>query len=303
MANLSRELNNATGANGLDQGGLWKEVTDGSRFPFSIPTIYTIHGRTGPQANHWGNSDNIWTSYHNYMANGNDHPRAFWWCLNDIRLDNNGHSDGSLENWDNKAQRLIQYAGSRSAGSCDTQYFVHPHGDSNNPMEYRQMYLRNYHPTTAFSVTVYAAHSNYWSSGHDGSSLILWQPNANGSYAAVTGGTWTTLANRQGGNSHGYTMSGTFTIQPQTTAVVQMNNTMHYWTNSSQAKKLFANNQFYRLEDTFGANYSGAFWIQPDHRMLFTAATYSQPGENTHNTATDQVYKIWNRAAQLYGNR
>jgi hypothetical protein len=37
--------------------------------------------------------------------------------------------------------------------------------------------------------------------------------------------------------------------------------------------------------------------------MLFTAATYSQPGENTHNTATDQVYKIWNRAAQLYGNR
>jgi hypothetical protein len=303
MANLSRELNNAIGANGLDQGGLWKEVTDGSRFPFSIPTIYTVHGRTGPQNYTWGNSDNIWTSYHNYMANGNDHPRAFWWCLNDIRLDNNGHADGSLENFDHQTMRVIQYAGSRMAGSIDTQYFVHPHGASNNPLEYRQMYLRNFHPTTAFSVTVYGTHSDHWSSGHDGSSLILWQPNVNGSYAAVTGGTWTTLANRTSASSIGYTWSGTFTIQPQTTVVVQQNNTMHYWTNSSQAKKLFASNAYYRLEDTFGANYGGAYWIQPDLRMTFTAATYSQPAENSHATATDQVYKIWNRAALLYGNR
>jgi hypothetical protein len=303
MANLSRELNNAIGANGLDQGGLWKEVTDGSRFPFSIPTIYTVHGRTGPQNYTWGNSDNIWTSYHNYMANTNDHPRAFWWCLNDIRLDNNGHADGSLENFDHQTMRVIQYAGSRMAGSIDTQYFVHPHGASNNPLEYRQMYLRNFHPTTAFSVTVYGTHSDHWSSGHDGSSLILWQPNVNGSYAAVTGGTWTTLANRTGQSSIGYTWSGTFTIQPQTTVVVQQNNTMHYWTNSSQAKKLFASNAYYRLEDTFGANYGGAYWIQPDLRMTFTAATYSQPAENSHGTATDQVYKIWNRAALLYGNR
>jgi hypothetical protein len=303
MANLSRELNNATGANGLDQGGLWKEVTDGSRFPFSIPTIYTVHGRVGPQNYTWGNSDNIWTNYHNYMNNGNDHPRAFWWCLNDIRLDNNGHADGGLENFDHQTMRVIQYAGSRMAGSIDTQYFVHPHGASNNSIEYRQMYLRNFHPTTPFSVTVYGTHSDYWSSGHDGSSLILWTPNVNGSYAAVTGGTWTTLANRTGQSNIGYTWSGTFTIQPQTTVVVQQNNTMHYWTNSSQAKKLFASNAYYRLEDTFGANYGGAFWIQPDLRMTFTAATYSQPGENTHNTSADVVYKIWNRAAQLYGNR
>ncbi len=199
--------------------------------------------------------------------------------------------------------RTIQYAGSRSVGSIDTQHFQHPHGGGHNSLEYRQMYLRNYHPTTAYSVTVYAAHSNFWEQGQEGSSLIVWQPNVNGSYSAVTGGTWTTLANRTSGNSHGYTLSGTFTIQPQTTVVVQLNNTMHYWTNSSQAKKSYANNMFYRLEDTFGANYGGAFWIQPDQRMLFTAATYSQPGENTHNTATDQVYKIWNRAALLYGNR
>ena len=303
MANLSRELENATGQNGLDQGGLWKEVTDGSRFPFSIPTIYTVHGRVGPQNYTWGNSDNIWTNYHNYMANSNDHPRAFWWCLNDIRLDNNGHADGGLENFDHQTMRVIQYAGSRMAGSIDTQYFVHPHGASNNSIEYRQMYLRNFHPTTPFSVTVYGTHSDYWSSGHDGSSLILWTPNVNGSYAAVTGGTWTTLANRTGQSNIGYTWSGTFTIQPQTTVVVQQNNTMHYWTNSSQAKKLFASNAYYRLEDTFGANYGGAFWIQPDLRMTFTAATYSQPGENTHNTSADVVYKIWNRAAQLYGNR
>jgi len=303
MANLSRELNNATGQNGLDQGGLWKEVTDGSRFPFSIPTIYTVHGRTGPQNYTWGNSDNIWTNYHNYMNNTNDHPRAFWWCLNDIRLDNNGHADGSLENFDHQTMRVIQYAGSRMAGSIDTQYFVHPHGASNNPLEYRQMYLRNFHPTTPFSVTVYGTHSDYWSSGHDGSSLILWQPNVNGSYSAVTGGTWTTLANRTGNNGVGYTFSGTFTIQPQTTVVVQLNNTMHYWTNSSQAKKLFASNAYYRLEDTFGANYGSAYWIQPDLRMTFTAATFSNPGENTHNVSTDVVYKIWNRAAELYGNR
>ena len=303
MANLSRELNNAIGANGLDQGGLWKEVIDGSRFPFSIPTIYTIHGRLGPQGNHWSSSDNIWTSYYNYMNSDNDRVRAFWWCLNDIRLDNNGHSDGSLENWDNQAQRLIQYAGSRSVGSCDTQYFQHPHGGGNNSLEYRQMYIRNYHPTTTFSVTVYAAYSNFWEQGHEGSSLNVWLPNANGSYSAPTGGSWTTMANRQSGNSHGYTFAGTFNLPAQTTAVVQLNNTMHYWTNGSQAKKSFANSQFYRLEDTFGANYSGGYWIQPDHRMLFTAATYSQPGENTYNTATDQVYKIWNRAALLYGNR
>ena len=303
MANLSREIERTNGQNGLDQGGLWKEVTDGSRFPYSIPSIYTIHGRLGPQGNHWQSSDNIWTSFHTYMANTNDHPRAFWWCLNDIRLNNDGHGDGSLENWDHQTQRTIQYAGSRSVGSSDTQYFQHPHGGGNNSIEYRQMYLRNYHPTTAYSTTVYAEYANYWETGHDGSSLISWLPNANGSYAAATGGSWTTMANRTGGNSHGYTFSGTFTIPPQTTAVVQLNNTMHYWTNSYQAKKSFANSKFYRLEDTFGANYGGAYWIQPDHRMLFTAATFSNPGENSYNTSTDQVYKIWNRAAELYGNR
>lgn len=306
MANLSKEFEIKTANNGLDQGGLWKEVTDGTRYPYSIPTIYTIHGRHGPQGNNWYNSDNIWTSYHNYMANGNDHPRAFWWCLNDIRLNNGGHGDGSLENWDNSNQRTIQYAGSRSVGSSDTQTYQHPHGGDNNSIEYRQMYLRNYHPTTALSVTVWGEYSNYWASGHDGSSLILWQPNANGSYAAATGGSWTTLANRTGGNSHNYTWTGNFTIQPQTSVVIQQNNTQHYWTNGNQAKKSFANNKFYNLQNTFGGGYgngSNGYWIQPDHRLTHTAATFSNPGENTYNTSSDQVYKIWNRAAELYGNR
>lgn len=303
MANLSKELGIKSAVNGLDQGGLWKEVTDGSRFPYSIPTIYTVHQRLNTQHYHWQSSDNIWTSYHNYMANGNDHPRAFWWCLNDIRLNNDGHSDGSLENWDHATMRHIQYAGSRQVGSIDTQFHGHPHGNSNNPIQYRQMYLRNYHPTNPYNVTVYGNYSNGWASGHDGSSLILWMPNANGSYAAATGGSWTTLANRSSPNNMNNTWTGSFTIQPSTTVVVQQSNTMYYWTNGSEIKKCSAQNVFYRLEDTFGANYDSQYWIQPDHRMLFTAATFSNPGENSYNTATDQVYKIWNRAAELYGNR
>ena len=304
MANLSQEVSRAFGENGLDQGGLWKEVTDGSRFPYSIPTIWTIHERQNTQWTSWASSDNIWTSFHTYMANGNDHPRAFWWCLNDIRLNNDGHADGGLENWNQSTIRQIQYAGSRSVGYIDTQHVGHPHGQGYNSIGYRQMYLRNYHPTTAYNVTVYAQHTNHWNSGHDGSSLICWQPNSNGSYAAATGGTWTTLANMTSGqNGGGRTMSGTISIPPSTTLAFQLNNTMHYWTNGSELKKVMSGNGFYRLEDTFGANYGGAHWIQPDHRMLFTAHTFSNPSENTYNTSSDVVYKIWNRAAELYGNR
>jgi hypothetical protein len=67
------------------------EVTDGSRRPYSIPSIYSVNMRGNAMFNNysWDNSDD-WTNFYTYLTGTQpwDAERAFWHALGGYRRSN-----------------------------------------------------------------------------------------------------------------------------------------------------------------------------------------------------------------------
>ena len=265
-----------------------KEVTDGTRRPYMIPSITTVNERYQSWWQIWSSGES-WTSYYNYLTGTTqaDCERAFWFSLGtNTRQNTVGYATSSFEN-----NRLI-YAKNSVVGNDDV-HIAHQRNASYSPFRLRTMFLRNHHPTLTKTVTMYGHYSNYWSSGHDGSGVCIGTPNVNGSYSAVTDINWTVPVNRTGGNSY-YEWSFNVTIPPKTTVSVTQTNTMYYWQSGYVAWYLDSN-MFYDLHTTFSD-----FWIQPDLKMTQAALQYNDQ-DNQFNIKTS--YKIWNRTAQMFGNR
>jgi hypothetical protein len=267
---------------------LFREVTDGTRRPWMIPSITTVNERNQSWWQVWSSGES-WTSYYNYLTGTTqaDCERAFWFSLGtNTRQNTVGYATSSFDN-----NRII-YAKNSVVGNDDV-HIAHGRNQSYSPFRLRTMFLRNHHPTLQKSVTMYGSYSNYWSSGHDGSGVCIGTPNANGSYNAVTDINWTVPVNRTGGNSY-YQWSWTVTIPAKTTVSVTQTNTMYYW-QSGYVHWYLDQNMFYDLHTTFSD-----FWIQPDLKMTHAALTYNDH-DNQFNIKTS--YKIWNRTAVLFGDR
>ena len=267
---------------------LFKEVTDGTRRPWMIPTITTINERNQTWWQTWANSES-WTNYHNYLTGSTqaDCERAFWFSLGTNNRQNTvGYSSMSFEN-----NRLV-YAKNSQVGNDDV-HIAHSRNTSYSPFRLRTMFLRNHHPTTTKTVTMWGHYSNYWSSGYDGSGVCIGTPNVNGSYNSVTDITWSVPANRTGGNSY-YEWSFNVTIPPLTTVAVVQTNTMYYWQSGYVAWYLDSN-MFYDLHNTFSD-----FWVQPDLKMTHAALTYNDQ-LNEYNVKNS--WRVWKRTAELFGDR
>jgi hypothetical protein len=276
---------------GIDQAEerIWKEVTDGSRRPYQIPTITTVNERNQSWWQIWAAGES-WTNYHNYLT-GNTQPdceRAFWFSLGtNTRQNTVGYATSS-----GYANGQIVYAKNSMVGN-DSVHIAHNRNVSYSPFRLRTIFLRNHHPTLTKTVPMTGSYSNYWSSGYDGSGVTIGTPNANGSYNAVTDVNWTVPVNRTGGNSY-YQWSFNVTIPPKTTVSVTQTNTMFYWQSGYVAWYL-DQNMFYSLHDTFSD-----FWVQPDLKMTTAAVMYNDQ-DNQFNIKTS--YKIWNRTGQMFGDR
>lgn len=267
---------------------LFREVTDGTRRPYMIPTITTINERNQSWWQIWAAGES-WTNYHNYLTGSQqaDCERAFWFSLGtNTRQNTVGYATSSFDN-----NRLI-YAKNSVVGNDDV-HIAHQRNSSYSPFRLRTIFLRNHHPTLQKTVTMYGHYSNYWASGYDGSGVCIGTPNTNGSYSTVTDINWSVPANRTGGNSY-YEWSFNVTIPAKTTVAVVQTNTMYYWQSGYVAWYLDSN-MFYDLHTTFSD-----FWIQPDLKMTQAALTYNDH-DNQFNIKTS--YKIWNRTALLFGNR
>lgn len=311
MANLTTLLTSSAGITGADLGligvdgtslgitaaslnipqaeeRLFKEVTDGSRRPYQIPCITTVNERNQSWRNIWSNSES-WTNYHNYLTGSTqaDCERAFWFSLGTNNRQNTaGYATSGHDN------NRIVYAKNSVVGN-DSVHIAHARNRAYSPFRLRTMFLRNHHPTLSKTVTMYAYYSNYWSSGYDGSGIAVGTPNVNGSYANVTNITWSVPANRQGGNSY-YDWTYNVTIPPLTTVSVTMTNTMYYWQNG-YVDWYLDQNYWHSLNTTFSD-----FWVQPDLKMTHAAHTYNDH-DNQFNSITS--WKIWNRTAQMFGDR
>lgn len=276
---------------GIDAGApeeiLYPEVTDGSRKPYMIPTITSINLRRNSPNYSWRNSDS-WTNYYVYMNNDSSSERSFWHALGTYRQDSLNYN-----NYDQRGLGEVQYAKNFSVVG-DHQYNTHPRDTSYGPFRSRVMFLRNFHPTTAKSVTVWSAHSSRWSSGYDGSGFSVGFPN-NTAYSNTTNINWSQQWQYQSSTSN-RTQSTSFTIQPQQTVAVVLSNTMYYWTSGNNTYRWYDRNGFYNLDGTFSDN-----WIQPDLKMTYVASQFNELNTSDYNNYT--AHKIWNRTAELFGDR
>lgn len=267
---------------------LFREVTDGTRRPYSIPTITTINERRQSWWQIWAGGDG-WTTYHNYLTGSTqaDCERAFWFSLGtNTRQNTVGYATSSFEN-----NRLV-YAKNSVVGNDDV-HIAHQRDPAYSPFRLRTMFLRNHHPTLQKTVTMYGSYSNYWSSGVDGSGVAIGTPNTSGNYNTVTDINWTVPANRTGGNSY-YQWSWNVTIPAKTTVVVVQTNTMYYWQSGYVAWYL-DQNMFYDLHTTFSD-----FWIQPDLKMTQAALQYN---DQLNEFNVKSSWRVWARTAEMFGNR
>jgi hypothetical protein len=267
----------------------FREVTDGTRFPYHIPTLYTINDRTPIWSGAWNTGDG-WGAYYNYMNSTTDHERCFHMALGR----HNRQNTTSYSSVNNRAHNVIQWAKGNVVGGG--QVHNHMEDSSYQGFSMRTMFVRNFHPTLAKTLNIYGWYANYWAQGYEGSAIIAGIPtNSSGTaYSTANGMTWTTLANRSSGNSN-YTWSGSISIPAGKTAVIIQTSTYLWWQGGYGGKALEVN-KFYDLQTTFAD-----YWLQPDMRMTMTAHNYADLDDTTFNGYTS--HRLWNRCATIYGDR
>jgi hypothetical protein len=268
----------------------FQEVTDGTRFPYHIPTIYTINNRTPTWSGAWNTGDG-WGTYYNSMRQGAiDMERNFHMALGR----HNRQNTTSYSSLDNRAQNVIQWAKGNVVGGG--QVHNHMEDSSYQGFSMRSMFIRNFHPTLSKTITMSGWYANYWAQGYEGSSMYYGIPtNSSGTnYSTANGMTWTNMINREGGNSN-YTWTANMTIPPQKTAFFCQTSTYLWWQGGYGGKALEVN-KLYDLQTTFSDK-----WIQPDMRMTMTAHNYADLDDTTFNGYTS--HRLWNRCATIYGDR
>jgi len=267
----------------------FKEVTDGTRFPYHIPTLYTINNRNPTWQGAWSSGDG-WGAYYNYMNSTSDHERNFHMALGR----HNRQMTNSYSSVENRAHCVMQFARGNVAGGGQVHNIMEDSAYQGFSM--RSMFIRNFHPTLSKTITISGWYANYWAQGYEGSAMYYGIPvNSSGTaYSTVTGITWTTITQRTGGNST-YTWTGTMTIPPQKTAFLCQTSTYYWWQGGYGGKALEVN-KLYDLNTTFSD-----FWVQPDMRMTMTAMNYADLDDSAYNGYSS--FRLWNRCAVMYGDR
>lgn len=280
---------------GIDLGGgaaqdiMLKEVTDGSRAPYSIPSITSVNNRYNDWNHGWTNGE-AWTNYYTYMTGQGkpDVERSFWFATG--RHSKQNTSSYSTVDFDNSG--VVEYAKGNAFGSA-RMLNTYPQSTSYGPFRNRIMFIRNHHPTTTKSVNVYGQASSYWSSGYDGMGAQVGYPNQNGSYASVSDINWSNLYTYTNSTTN-VGWSSTISIPPKTTVALLQSNTMYYWT-SNTGYRWWDHNRFYNLNTTFSDP-----WIQPDLQMTYAASTYN---DMLNETSSYTAHRVWNRTEEIFGDR
>lgn len=178
------------------------------------------------------------------------------------------------------------------------QFYFSTNQYSYSPVSILMMPIRNNHPSTSKSITVYGAYANYYSSGYDGSSLWYYAPGTNATYSGVTSGSWTRVQNRTSGGSFYTWNSGSISIPAQTTYVFMQMSTCLYYSAGSSSIGHTELNKFTDLATTFTDPY-----IQVDSRMINTMRFADWQRYGLTATNAFQFYKVYNACADMYGNR
>lgn len=286
MANLSTEI--------LKMGpayadNYYREVTDGSRKPYSIPHFFNMD----QHYNNWysnGTSD-PWQGVSSRGTDQGSTEYLLW-----LGIGGGGRGQGISYNLIRQPQSSIIYTKHDVAAyfAWDTQYQYTTAWNGDNTRMSRVFFLRNFHPSSTQSITWNSGGTSYWSQGGGGIGASYLTPNTN-KYSTTTSMSHTNVwgsATSTSNTNNSYTVS----IPPQTTIALINSNSNNYYTSWSSGVSHWMHNYTYNLQ---GWNNN---WIQPDMRLTLAAATFNGSGWSG-NTNQYQSHLLWQWAALQFGDR
>ena len=136
--------------------------------------------------------------------------------------------------------------------------------------------------------TFYWAYSQYWSAGYEGAAVALYTPNAT-TYAATSGGTWSSLFSTSGSTSTASSTSFSVAIPAGKTCILMACASWYYYT----SYQFYETNCFYNLSSYMDSS------IICDQRMLATLAY----GKISGSYSVLDTQNAYTACANLYGNR
>ena len=257
--------------------------------PYSIPCIVSYWPRQNNSPNGGWSSSGYWTTFYGYQSSTNDAIQKYGFAR-PFAATKGSYTNGT---YSHDHHKLI-YAKNKSVGFCGNG--TQAGGSSTNymPISFLLMYIKNVSNSTA-ALNIYSTYSNYWSSGHDGSSCIVWYPNT-ATKSNVSSVSYSTIWSRTSSNSV-YSDNGSFSVSPGMTVAVIQSVTNQYHTTFSSGTHATQINLIHNLQTTFNSSF------EPDYEM--TASVMMQ---NTHSmggsyyTSTSHIANDWVRCAELFGN-
>jgi len=237
-------------------------------------------------------SSGPWTTFYTYGAAGNDTNSTIqaWHMLMGDGYGTSGSSQSSFSGTESSfSNRRLLFASGNRIGPSYRNIPVIPNPTSYTGVTFHVLPIRN---TTSGSLTcnLYWMHSANWSAGYEGSNIGYFMPDStNAPYSTVSSGSWTSLNSTSGTTSVGATLSASFSIPANTTALVMGASSWYYYT----TYQFYDTNMFYALNSTFTGG------LICDMRMLATLAY----GRFDSTYSSQNTYLAYPACAALFGDR
>ena len=252
-------------------------------------SFWALNWRTGNSNYNWGTSHAANSSFYVYGNASAETAQALMWNSRGFTGNGTTVSNYDCIGYQHQTHSNMKYLGyATSAHSNNTS-------SSNGPFSTNVVFVRN--PTKSdITTSVNFYHSNYWSSGYEGSSVALFTPNG-AKYDQTTGGTWSFPFTQTSGNSF-YSDTVSITVPAGKTCILVLSATSLYWTSSYQAG-LWSNSNGIGNVDALSAT-----GLECDHAM---SQVYQQIGldQTIHNNlyTTASTAQLYQKAAQYFGDR
>ena len=297
LLNKLQQLKDGGSSSSGGSGASFLDNTDALTTTDRLKPIATVVGTnnrgSGPGYN-WSSNLPEGTFYVR-MDNSESQHWGFFAPRQKVDMDSGG--SGAYYNTNTNMQDNENYSGIEWASD---DFIGHPimspsqnWSSSYTPFISRIMFLRNTNNTST-SCNVDSYYSSYWSSGYDGTCLMLYTPNSQ-NFTDVTdismSRRWEYTNNTWINNT-----GTTFTIPARTTVAVILYNSVGQWTSFSNGNWLYHFNGFYNLRNTFTNG------IECDLRATEAYAKMSDNSMQDNVGNNSNIVKFFNNVGRMYGN-
>lgn len=248
------------------------------------PFITRVNDRQ--QTDNWTwSSSSPYTSFYTYGANGrSDAEHGVFNAIGKPYTE-----DNSRGSYDNGGPPDLGFIHGGKHGGTFSMYNTRWNGTSYPCFRTTIMFLKNTTDSN-LSMHLYGTMSSYWSSGHDGASIWIGEPN-NADKSLVTDLDWS----KQGYSSSNTDWNGDISrsgIEPGKTVVCLMMHTLYYYQDSSGVAGWQDISSFYNIDTLYGQGW------RPDYDMYKTALLARDADWDSSNGAFS--YDHSNRVRNLY---